>query len=413
MRTFVNACNLLGYFCGMKRLIAIVITAAFMYMLMTVRYEMLRQRYEEQIVDLNNTNLYSFKNKLKLRQSGDYWILHNYILPEKQFVGNESVTLNTHGTHKSLKGLHSLVKRWSGPVTITIFATDDDFLQILYDIQFLRGCTYMKRLINSLVTFNFVFHAKYLPKKIPISNVYAYKGLINCLVSPGYLNDTLINMTHPLSKPIRYPLNLMRNVGRYSIYTYYQLSLDMNMYTSPYFAQHFLRFVSSIKLSRPYESVFCVPSFNNRMNYCMPNSAHELKRQLVKNYSNIFNIRPDVWEDEFHFLGSWLNVTSPRLQSFLLTGYHSKWQPYYVSINDMEPLADERFMYNTLFDRSMQIDLINYLNYEFVIMSGGYFIHRGEIIEESKLKTKHSINVRAKINAIYRRQNYVLYKDGK
>lgn len=47
-----------------------------------------------------------------IRQSGDYWVWHNYITADEDLVGNESITLATHATYADLSLLPSSLSRY-------------------------------------------------------------------------------------------------------------------------------------------------------------------------------------------------------------------------------------------------------------------------------------------------------------
>ena len=55
------------------------------------------------------------------QRSGQYWVFYNYIQAEKKFGCHETITYTTHGEYNFLHNLEPLLKRWQGPISVSIY----------------------------------------------------------------------------------------------------------------------------------------------------------------------------------------------------------------------------------------------------------------------------------------------------
>jgi hypothetical protein len=88
--------------------------------------------------------------------------LYNNIQARKKYRCDETITYTTHGEYTYLHNLEPLLKRWQGPISISIFAPGDDYLSALKAIFYYRQCL-NTTLVRDFVTFHFYFPFAHMP----------------------------------------------------------------------------------------------------------------------------------------------------------------------------------------------------------------------------------------------------------
>ncbi len=68
------------------------------------------------------------------QRSGNYWVFYNYIQAEKKFECHETITYTTHGEYHFLHNLEPLLKRWQGPISVSIY-TPGNKKSLIFDIN--------------------------------------------------------------------------------------------------------------------------------------------------------------------------------------------------------------------------------------------------------------------------------------
>jgi hypothetical protein len=100
----------------------------------------------------------------RVQQRGDYWVLYNYVMPEKTFKCHESITYTTHADYSFMDNLLPLLDKWRGPISLALHAPGTDFKNTLDSIAYLRDCT--DSLVKEYVTFHIYFSTKHVPKEV-------------------------------------------------------------------------------------------------------------------------------------------------------------------------------------------------------------------------------------------------------
>uniref|UniRef100_A0A1B0AJK1 Uncharacterized protein n=1 Tax=Glossina pallidipes TaxID=7398 RepID=A0A1B0AJK1_GLOPL len=306
--------------------------------------------------------------KFHVQQNGQYWILYNYIVAKNFYVGNDSVSLVLHGEYTDLKALGILVRRWNGPISLTLFANGDDFRRAQYTILYLAKCTLFGSEIRSFVTFHFIMHEDHIWSNIPKSEKAFMSRTADCLHSPYNLH----NETYRQRVGLTYPSNMARNVARQTISTYYILSLDMNYLPSVKFIGKFLNMVHKLQLNNTFNTVYTLPVFN----VAEPKLALlETKEGLLKYYEED-ELSLNEESKNTPYLEAWLKPSNdPKVLSILETRKHvGLWFPWYVSANEYEPFVDDRLHQESLIDRWSHIDLLQALGYDFAVIDNAFLL---------------------------------------
>ncbi|RXG71368.1 hypothetical protein Avbf_07070 [Armadillidium vulgare] len=144
----------------------------------------------------------------KFIQKRNYWVLQNYIKSSRRFRCDESITFTTIGEIGFLNNLFTVIERWQGPISITVYAPGTSFEKTLETIFHLRDCG--QNDVKKFVTFHLFFDFHHMPEKIPnLKELFNYK--VNCTKR---FSD--LDIPHPYRKEngLLYPINLARNVAR-------------------------------------------------------------------------------------------------------------------------------------------------------------------------------------------------------
>ena len=76
--------------------------------------------------------------KPKKAMRGQYWALYNYIPGSRRFKCNETITYTTHCDHTFLDNVVPLLKRWQGPISISLYTPGSDYEDALKAVAYYR-----------------------------------------------------------------------------------------------------------------------------------------------------------------------------------------------------------------------------------------------------------------------------------
>uniref|UniRef100_A0A1A9X059 Uncharacterized protein n=1 Tax=Glossina brevipalpis TaxID=37001 RepID=A0A1A9X059_9MUSC len=327
--------------------------------------------------------------KFHIGQRGQYWILYKYIAALNIYTGNESVSLALHGEYTDLIILNALIRRWHGPISLTLFVNGDDFHQAQNIILYLIKCTEFSIKIRWFVTFNFIMHEDHIWRHIPKSEKDFMSRTVDCINSPFSSH----NETYRQQKKLPYPSNMARNVARQTVSTYYVLSLDLNYLPSAKFIENFLEMVHKLYLDNPLNTLYCLTVFNASIKTVLPETKTDLLL-YYKKYKKLY-LTEESWR--IPYLRSWLTSSNKADGFSILTTlkHEGLWFPWYVSANQYEPFADERFYEESFIDRWSHFDLLQALDYNFAVIDNAFLLHRSL----SNTSINHDIDMRKAMNA--------------
>ncbi|BFF93519.1 beta-1-4-glucuronyltransferase 1-like [Drosophila madeirensis] len=313
-----------------------------------------------------------------VRQHGEYWVWHNYIVAGEDLIANESVTLATHGTYADLKLLPTLLIRWQAPISLSIYANGEDLDKTIKGLAYINSCLQLGVLMRRFVSIHLVWHQLHMPRNIRRGSMGVTADHLMCDAAPIYLNSSQ-DQTYWHRKNLNYPVNLLRNVARLNVLTYYVFSMDMQMLPPYNFPKKFVNFVLNHDVwryadtSQPYTTVFCLLTF-----------PHVLEAPLAQNKFQLviilrdFNITSPVY-DNIDVQMKWLSTRHSRDDLYIFS--RSKKMDTcvaYVSINELEPLYDENNQMESIYKHgaNLKAQVLIDLNYTFIILDGAFLIRR-------------------------------------
>ncbi|XP_066905595.1 beta-1,4-glucuronyltransferase 1 isoform X3 [Halyomorpha halys] len=328
-----------------------------------------------QSVQATNIDCLDVRPLQRTAQRGDYWVLYNYILAERQFRCWESITYTTHADYTFLDNLEPLLDRWRGPISLALHAPSTDFNTTIQTIRYLRDCS--PQPIAEYVTFHIYFPSKHMPKSIPRGpKVFSQK--YNCSIPPPWSNPS----SYKSQKKLLYPVNVGRNIARESATTYYVLASDIELYPSPGVIPDFLEMVrrQDPPLRHKNPKVFPLSIFEIEANCSLPNDKTELVSMLRNGSAIPFHkkVCPDC--HNVPHSKEWANYTvgGGGLKVFHIgkrMGYHVHWEPIYIGTH-ADPLYDERLSWEGKSDKMTQGYALCVLDYEFQILDNAFLVHK-------------------------------------
>lgn len=174
------------------------------------------------------------------QRSGNYWVLYNYVRASKAFRCNETLTYTTHGEFTFLHNLEPLLKRWQGPVSVSVFAPGDDYMSALQAILYYRECIGTS-LVKDYATFHIYFPFAHMPNTSLFTQDELAKVRANCDVKPAVIEDQV--NTYRNWSDLDYPVNVGRNIARETANSHFIFPSDIELYPSPGLIPSFLEMI--------------------------------------------------------------------------------------------------------------------------------------------------------------------------
>nr|XP_017099349.2 beta-1,4-glucuronyltransferase 1-like [Drosophila bipectinata] len=284
--------------------------------------------------DSSHINIAKVKPRGHIRQNGDYWVWNNYIIADDVFIGNESITLATHASYEDLVYLPELLTTWGGPISISIFVCGTDFEKTIDSLRYIYTCLTMRFYMKRYLTIHLIFHDQHVPEIMKSMKMHELANYKHCKLDPAFQN-TSWTQSYWRRRKLNYPRNLLRNVARINIFTYYVLSIDIHMLPTPDFPKKFLKFIRNhdtwrfADIPEPYTSVFCLPVFPIHLWDFVPKDKLQLRKLQVTRLSRRQK--------------RWLDAPNPYDEVFIYEiSKETDFCVVYVSINELEPLYDEQ-----------------------------------------------------------------------
>lgn len=340
--------------------------------------------------------------QLTFRQSQrrDFWVLENYLIANKSFRCNESITYTTHGDFSFMDNLEPLLERWQGPVSLAVYAPGDDFARTVRSMLYYRDCR-KNTLVRDFVTFHVFFNLGHIPATLDNPDQIALKKG-DCSIKLNWGEDF---QTYKKVKKLTYPVNIARNVARLNAQTHFVFPSDIELYPSPGLIPQFLSMVKRDDGPgfRTKPRVYVNSIFEIHKNTSLPNDKAELVSLLNKGLVIPFHKQVCPQCHSIPYAKKWLTAKiQPALNVFRVGKRHSPyqhWEPIYIGTNQ-EPLYDERLTWEGRSDKMLQGYKLCVMDYEFHILDNAFLIHRPGIKTKVKLNStidKEKVSIQTKL----------------
>lgn len=332
--------------------------------------------------------------------SGQYRVYKNLI--KSDFTNNlkpgsedspNILSLATHTTLNNLHHLDSLLERWQNPLSVAIFAHDQD---VKFATALVYALSFFCPKIQALVDFHLVCLSGEMAS-FPEQDREHFVGLDDCpSVFKRLENHRDKFKNYAINGNISYPNNLLRNVARGGTESAYILVIDIDMMPSADLHQQFLTMIMKQELLN--DEVFVLPAFEIRHDRKMPAT----KQELVQLYQ-VGEVRPFYEElcprcQAPTNYSQWVNIhvrgSAPLEVSYVLT-WVDPWEPFYIGPRSV-PLYDEIFKQYG-FNRISQACELHVAGYRFSVLNSAFVVHRGFKIQGEFHAKKDEENQRNRV----------------
>lgn len=213
---------------------------------------------------------------------GEYQIVNHliraHVLGPRNFV-RQDISLVTQSSISQLQHLPLLAKRWSGLVSVAVFALTPDISSAIEAILLLRRC-------HPVIRYNVSFHLVY-PLRVPpprvgaavvthptaetVSDSSACDNVDQILEA---MDTSILNYDH---SGVPYPNNLLRNVARRNSLTEFIFVVDVDLVVTQNLRTEFMAFAKESQLfhesHRDDRTVYVVPAFEVKLEMVILSSS--------------------------------------------------------------------------------------------------------------------------------------------
>uniref|UniRef100_A0A8C4QLC7 Beta-1,4-glucuronyltransferase 1 n=1 Tax=Eptatretus burgeri TaxID=7764 RepID=A0A8C4QLC7_EPTBU len=290
--------------------------------------------------------------------------------------GALDVTLTTHTSLDRLHELDSLLTRWRGPVSLSLFCPGNASGLALWAIWSLRACS---SAVRDRVSFHLVYPAR--PSSLRPGDIGPFPGCDGH--REGFTSFLRLHTGVAVSYELGfapYPNNLLRNVARTGGGRgRYVLPLDVDMMPSAGLHSALIEFLGreATRLSFGDRTVFVLPAFETRSPPGHePANKADLLRQVAHGDARPFYSELCGKCQRPTDFGRWAELP---LRSTLGSSYdvlwRDPWEPFFLSPRSV-PLFDERFQQYG-FNRISQACELHVSGYRFAVLDEAFVVHKG------------------------------------
>nr|CAD7411242.1 unnamed protein product [Timema cristinae] len=272
-----------------------------------------------------------------LDSSGEYQIVPNLALAARQLHGKTTtnstpdIALVTQCSFNHLHHLIPLAQRWQGPISVSVFAEDQEVNDALRSIATLRNC-------YSTVRVNVSFH----------------------LVSPLSAGGRGGLYSAPPASLFRCDLAFTSGLQRRN-YDFFNYATKNRLFG---------------EALRDDKTVWVVPAFEVRETVAPPRTKTELLKLMDKGDLRPFYIEL-CWKCQVHTdYDTWQKEPpSPGISPLFEVLWKDPWEPFYIARNSV-PFYDERFKQYG-FNRISQVCELHVAGYKFSVLNNAFLVHKG------------------------------------
>nr|CAD7430813.1 unnamed protein product [Timema monikensis] len=257
-----------------------------------------------------------------------------------------------------------------GPISVSVFAEDQEVNDALRSIATLRNC-------YSTVRVNVSFHLVSPLSAGGRGGLYSAPpaSLFRCdlAFTSGLQRRNYVGGKH-------FPNNLLRNVARKTSTAELVLVIDIDMLPSANLRQDFFNYATKNRLFgealRDDKTVWVVPAFEVRETVAPPRTKNELLKLMDKGDLRPFYIEL-CWKCQVHTdYDTWQKEPpSPGISPLFEVLWKDPWEPFYIARNSV-PFYDERFKQYG-FNRISQVCELHVAGYKFSVLNNAFLVHKG------------------------------------
>ncbi|CAL4129045.1 unnamed protein product [Meganyctiphanes norvegica] len=327
----------------------------------------------------------------------------------KEVSSEWRVCLATQASVEHLFWLAHHAQVWKGPISVSVYAPDNDYTVAVHMIEYLQQCFTQ---VRELVSFHFLYPPNAPPNLIDIQyNV----NLFTCEDSENFNRFLVDNLRDKEFKDFLtdtlYPQNLLRNIARQGCPSEYAITSDMDMLAVEGMSQDLNTFLMKSEIQTCVKCAYVVPVYEIVKNVTRnPRNKAQLL-QLVKNdYARQFHVKVFKPNQENSDLKKWESL-DPNLSldvAYNISQYRNQWEPIYVAKANIPPF-NERFV-GYGFTRNTQVYEMELNGYKWKMLTNAFLCHRGFQTTGSYSSQRRSqISKNREQFLIYRREMLIRY----
>lgn len=261
----------------------------------------------------------------------------------RQWTAQEKldVTIATQCTSNNLNYVVPLSESWQGPLSVSVFTYDDDFLYTIRSILYYRLCFSS---VNKYVTFHISFPKKHSPVDLSSLKSAAEENFTCSKPPEAGSNSSMRN--YVIGKGIEYPINMLRTLAMKNVLTDYVLNLDIDLSPSANLRSSFVKYVSSKSsaFSNSKKVAYVVPTFEMRKGMSAPQNRLDLLKAWGRDEVRAFHVKTCIVCQKPTDYIRWVMLPLVDEVSVAYTvEFRHKYEPYFIARTDSLPRFDERF----------------------------------------------------------------------
>ncbi|XP_074640118.1 beta-1,4-glucuronyltransferase 1-like [Tubulanus polymorphus] len=332
-----------------------------------------------------------YENRHVIDSSGHYSIIPRIWIGSEMYEQRlkRDVTLVIHCSINRMYHLADIAKLWKGPISVVVFTPGQDAIVAMEHIIRLDYCegSLMQRIV-----FHFV-----APLTLPARDLKMYSNLDDRSICRLAFRE--MKMTKDIEsygiRGVKYPNNLLRNVGIRHSQTEYILVADADLAPKRTLREEFLEFANRNDLFSANKMrervVYVIPVFETINEESIPYDRRELFQGLNDGFIRQFYIEPcpkcqgimdyDKWIVQYKNLKH-----SAPLDIAYFKNWSHPWEPFFIAHRNI-PLYDERFMQYG-YNRVSQICEMFIAEYHFAVLNHAFIIHMGHKLKHGFHESK-------------------------
>lgn len=319
----------------------------------TVTRQLQGRMFRSVVAEMNE----KVRNSYRFDKSGTYYVVDNFLTSEHVMLGRSEfdVSLVTQSSSSHLYNLVELSHRWNGPISVSVFTYDDDFVTTVSTLLYFHFCNdYIYRFVSFHLVYPITRAPKYFDRTSDLK--------LSCSDNIGQSHIKTQRSTQGSNyadKTLEYPNNLLRNLAINYAQTPYIFMIDIDFLPSENLRIEFQRLMSSASNSvhstnasgsrdssghqQRSMSAYVVPAFEIQESVTVPGQKADLMKLWLTGV-----VRPFYWE----LCQSCQRQTNYELWRGLGSGGPVRiaytverdgiWEPFYIARTSL-PLYDERF----------------------------------------------------------------------
>ena len=293
----------------------------------------------------------SMRSAIKTRQvvdsSGVYQIVNFIYSPDSKDDSSDTVTLVTQCSVDHIYHLVNLVERWTGPVSLAMFAPGRHLSITMEAVTLLYQCLPPFR---QNISVHLVYPLVHVPSLIPSSPP---TSVPDCQDLRSKLQNILTTNHNYAISGVKYPNNLLRNVALQHAQTDFVMVTDIDMMPSHGLQQAFTAFSHKYSLTTNSSkiganTVLIVPAFEILPHLSVPKDKASLldlwKQGSLRPFYHELCWRCQRQTD----YETWRNLSLipsqaiPEIKVAYEVEWKDPWEPFYIGPKNV-PKYDERF----------------------------------------------------------------------